>query len=106
MSSSNVDLVRSLYAAWGRGDYFGSTEWAHPAIDFVIVDGPSPGRWTGPDGLAVAWRDFLSPWEDFRAEADEYRELDDGCVLVLGHFSGRGKTSGLELGQMRTKGAG
>jgi SnoaL-like protein len=71
----------------------------------VIVDGPSPGRWTGLAGLAEAWRDFLSPWEDFRAEADEYRELDNERVLVLGHFSGRGKTSGLELGQMRTKGA-
>lgn len=103
--SANVVLVRSLYAAWGRGDYFGSTEWAHPAIEFVIVDGPSPGRWTGPAGLAEAWRDSLSPWEDFRAEADEYRELDNERVLVLGHFSGRGKTSGLELGQMRTKGA-
>jgi ketosteroid isomerase-like protein len=69
----------------------------------VLADGPDPGSWTGrlPGGA----RDFLSAWEDFRVEADEYRELDDERVLVLIRFAGRGKMSGLELGQMRAKGA-
>ena len=35
--------------------------------------------------------------------ADEFREIDDERVLVLTHLSGRGKTSGLELGQVQTK---
>jgi hypothetical protein len=38
-------------------------------------------------------------------EAEEYRELDDGCVLVLTHQSGPGKASGLEVGQISNRGA-
>jgi ketosteroid isomerase-like protein len=102
--SANLDLVRSLYAAWERGD-FSSAGWAHPEIEYVRVDGPVPGSWKGLAGLVESFRDWLSAWEELRVEADEYRELDDVRVLVLDHFSGRGKTSGLELGEMKTPGA-
>jgi ketosteroid isomerase-like protein len=99
MASGNVDLVRSIYAAWERGDY-SSTDWADPEIEYVMADGPAPGRWTGLSGMAAGWRDYLSVWEEHRSEAEEYRELDGGRVLVLAHTSGgRGKGSGLELGR-------
>jgi ketosteroid isomerase-like protein len=102
-TSANLDLVRSIFADWGRGDY-GSTEWAHPEIEFVIADGPEPGTWTGLAGLAEWTRGFLSVWEDARVQADELRELDDEHVLVLVGYSGRGKRSGLDLGPMEPKG--
>jgi ketosteroid isomerase-like protein len=31
MSRQNVEIVRSIFAAWERGDY-SSVEWAHPEI--------------------------------------------------------------------------
>jgi ketosteroid isomerase-like protein len=98
MPSANLDLVQSIYAAWERGDY-SSAEWAHPEIEFVFADGPSPSRGTGAAGLAAAWGDFLGAWEDFRIEVEEYRELDDERVLVLDRFIARGRTSGYELGE-------
>jgi ketosteroid isomerase-like protein len=102
--SANLDLVRSIYAAWERGD-FSSAEWVHPEIEYVVADGPEPGTRAGLVGLREGWRDFPDAWEDFRTEAEEYRELDDERVLVLVHSSGRSKTSGLELGQLRDEGA-
>jgi ketosteroid isomerase-like protein len=102
--SANLDLVRSIYARWERGDY-SRVEWAHPEIEFVVVEGPSPGAWTGLARVVEVWRDWLDVWEEYRTEADEFRELDDGRVLSLDRLSGRGKTSGLELGQWQAKGA-
>ena len=104
MASRNLELVRSIHAAWERGDY-SSAEWADPEVEWVIADGPEPGRWTGVAGLAEAWRSFLSAWEQLRVEAEEYRELDDERVLVLVWKRGRGKVSGLELGHTQGKGA-
>jgi ketosteroid isomerase-like protein len=103
--SANLDLVRLLYAKWERGDY-GTDEWADPQIELVFVDGPAPGRWIGVEGVREGWRSFLAAWEDFRTTMEEYRELDDERVLVLVSRSGHGKTSGMELAQMRSGGAG
>jgi ketosteroid isomerase-like protein len=102
--SENLDLVRSIYAAWERGD-FSSAEWADPEIEFLFADGPEPSSWKGLAGMAEGWRDFLSTWEEFLAEAEEFCEIDSERVLVLLHNSGRGKRSGLEVEQMSWKAA-
>jgi ketosteroid isomerase-like protein len=99
MSSANLDLVRSIYADWERGD-FNSTDWAHSEIEYVHVDGPSPRRWTGLAGLAEGASTWINAWEGFRIEAEDFRELDGERILVLSKGSGRGRTSGLELGQL------
>jgi ketosteroid isomerase-like protein len=102
--SENLDLVRSIYADWERGN-FSSAEWADPEIEYVWADGPAPGSWKGLTGMAEAARGIFDAWEDYRVEAEQYRELDGDRVLVLTHMSGRGKASGLELEQMRAAGA-
>ena len=91
--SANLDRVRSISADWERGD-FRRVEWASDDIEYTDVDGLSPGSVTGLKGMAAGRRDFMTDWDDFRAEAEEYRELDDRRVLVF-HRSGRGKTSGV-----------
>ena len=97
MPSENAELARAICAPWEHGDY-GSAEWAHPEIEVVNADGPTPGSWRGLAGMAEAYRDFLSAWDDVRTDVEEYREVDSERVLVLTHSSGRGKTSGLDLG--------
>ena len=102
--SANVGLVRSIVAAWERGDY-SAVKWADPQIECMIADGPSPEQWTGITDMVEGMADFLSAWENYRVEAEEYRELDRERVLVLHHFAGRGKTSGVDLRNMRAEGA-
>jgi ketosteroid isomerase-like protein len=100
-----LDLARSIVAAWVAGDY-SETAWADPEIAFVIADGPGHGSWIGLTGMAEGWRNFLSAWEGFQGnEVDEYRELDDERILMLHSWSGRGKSSGLDLGEMQAKAA-
>jgi ketosteroid isomerase-like protein len=101
--SANLDLVRSIYEHWERGD-FSSTEWADPEIEFVTIGGLG-GRWTGLVGMEEGFREWRTAWEELRIKVDEYRALDEERVLVLYHRSGRGKTSGLDLAQFRSDGA-
>jgi ketosteroid isomerase-like protein len=103
--SENLDLVRSLFANWERGDFYADAGWAHPEIEFVIADGPTPGRWTGAVAAAEGFRGWLGVWNEFRIEVDDYREIDTERVLVLAHGAGRGKTSGMDARHIRTHGA-
>jgi ketosteroid isomerase-like protein len=98
--SANLDLVRAIYAAWERGDFFSSGEWADPEIEFIQADGPEPNRATGLAEMAVAWRKRISDFAGVRVEAEEYRELDDTHVLVLVRDRGEGKISGIDLTQI------
>jgi ketosteroid isomerase-like protein len=103
-TAANVEIVRSIYADWERGDYR-ATGWAHPEIEFVIADGPSPGSHRGVAAMGEAWQDVLSVWHDYRAVAEGYRELDDGSVFVLAAFSARGRTSNIQVRHVLARGA-
>ena len=92
--TENLDLVRSIYANWERGD-FRSTAWADPRIELVITEGLAGEVFHGLDSTAQGWRDWLSAWDGYRAQAQEYRALDGERVLVLGRMSGRGRIGGV-----------
>jgi hypothetical protein len=93
---ANVELARSIYARWGRGDW-SSFDWADPEIEFVIADGPDPQTVRGIDQMVEAWREFLAAFSNYATVGDEFRELEDGRVLVLLTPHGRGKASGVDL---------
>jgi ketosteroid isomerase-like protein len=95
--SENLDLVRSIYADWERGDFRQTAEWAHPEFEYVQVGGPHPGTWI------EGFRSLLGAWTDFQSTAESYRELDAERVLTFAHAGGRGKASGVEIPMAQTR---
>jgi ketosteroid isomerase-like protein len=101
--SENLALVRSIFTAWEGGD-FSSAHWAHPDILFEST-GFDAMKTAGAAEMAERWREWMSTWEEYRTEADEFRELDGERVLVLMQHGGRGKASGLGIEGIKRPGA-
>lgn len=95
--SENLQLVHSILEEWERGD-FRSIDWAHPEIEYAIVDEPGSQLGWGVAAMTRTWREFLTAWDDYRVEAHEYHQLDKERVLVALRPQGRGKASGLDIG--------
>ena len=76
-----------------RGDV-SKVEWADPELSFVFADGPLQGEWRGVGVAATIWSNFLATMNDYRAEIEALRDMEDGRVLVLVRGHGRGRTSG------------
>jgi ketosteroid isomerase-like protein len=96
--SEHLDLVRSIYAAWERGDY-SSAAWAHPDIEYAIVHAGGFAHVTahGRSEMREAARTNIEAWASLRIMAEEYRAIGSERVLVLDEVRGRGKRSGLDI---------
>jgi uncharacterized protein len=100
MALGNADLIRPIYEEWGRGNWRPRFEVYDPEMEWGWSD-----EFPGLGGVYRDARDpnprlqmWLSEWENWRAEADEYLEVGDQ-VVVLARYYGRGKGSGIELEQ-------
>ena len=100
--SANVDLERSVFADWERGDF--SRLIGLIPIELASPEGIDSGSWRGRGEVRAAWRDTLAAWDNLSVTAEEYDELDEERILVLHRFSARGKLSGLEVGEVLTGG--
>ena len=100
MSSRNADLVRPIYEEWGRGNWQPSFDIYHPEMEwgwsseFLGLGGVFRDQRTPNPRL----RSWLSEWDEWRAEAEEFLELGD-YVVVLAIYHGRGRGSGVEISQ-------
>lgn len=92
MAQENVDLIRRIYGAWDREE---------SARDFIAADleyvNPSyavePGTLRGRKSLSVV-RDT---YEDFEVRIERFIDAGDDQVVVLAHFSGTGRGSGVPV---------
>jgi ketosteroid isomerase-like protein len=97
VSANDLELVRTLYDRWSKGD-FATTDMFDPAIEFArigstVVGGEGgPGRWHGIEQLWPAISAWLRNWTELHVSADEIVDLGDR-VLVLSRQRARGRAS-------------
>ena len=100
MSQQNVDLIRSIYDAFGAGDIPGvvgrmapDMEW-NEAENFPYADG-NPYR--GPEAiLGGVFARLGGEWDGFAAVPEEFLDAGDR-VVVLGRYRGTCKATGAAL---------
>jgi uncharacterized protein len=100
MAPGNAELLRPIYEEWGRGNWRPRFDVYHPQMEWGWSD-----EFPGLAGVYEDRRDpnprlhaWLSGWEYWRAEAEQYLELGNH-VVVLASYHGRGKGSGVEIHQ-------
>jgi ketosteroid isomerase-like protein len=92
----NVEIVRRLAEAIGRGDVATVLAEMHPEIVLEPHRSVTEGAFIGHDGLRAFMADTAETFELFVPELSDLRDLGDR-VLVIGSIRLRGRGSGIEM---------
>jgi ketosteroid isomerase-like protein len=100
----NIDALRPVYGAWARGedwrkmlDVYSSAmiwSWSDEWPDIH-------GTYTDPLEASQVMGEWLSQWEDWRVEAEDFVPVG-AKIVVLARYHGIGRESGAEI---ETRGA-
>ena len=99
MSQENVEIVKAVFEALNDGDRERAIGLAHPEI---VLDATrsvfNPKTYVGRDGLRQWLADTDDVWDGMHTEQNEFIDAGDR-VVVIGRLVGKGKGSGVEVGQ-------
>ncbi len=94
MSQENVEIVRSIYEEWARGNFRAGADLYDPYVLFVIrPEFPEAGTYLGPDSLRDYTLGLLTAWKDFTITAEEFIEAESSVVVAV-RQRGIGQESG------------
>jgi uncharacterized protein len=94
MATDTVEIVRSIYERWAKGDFASKFDLVDPHIVFVLSpEFPDAGTYVGSEALAAYTRGFLEPWTRLTIEAEELVPAGDS-VLATVLQRGTGDASG------------
>lgn len=95
--SESPERLEALYEDWGRGDFSGHAELFHPEMKAQTYGMGEPIRSGSYVEFIDNMREWLSAWErPLTIEAEDFIKVGDR-ILVLVHWTGRGKGSGAEI---------
>jgi len=100
VSSENVELAMRIAQTMAPGDFVallddeeqllatasGVEPFADPDFETEMVGPeylPQPTVYRGLEGYVEAWRDWLAPYETYRAEREEWFDAGDKVVLFV-----------------------
>jgi ketosteroid isomerase-like protein len=99
MSQENVEIIRRAAEVFDTGDLERwVSEFFHPDIEWrTSVEDPDAATHRGPEAL----KRYVEQWtvesfEGLRAEIEEYIYAGDDRVFTWVHWTGRGRSSGVE----------
>ena len=87
MSQENVEIVRSTYEAFDRGDIDAVLSNADPGLVTHRAD-PEAATWHGPGGFLQAMADWTEGFDQFNARAEEFIDAGDRVIVrgaPIGH---------------------
>jgi len=97
--AENVELLRSAYEAFGRGDMEAVTATWGTDIEFEGPNStrmPGAGAHRGKEEVARLFSGMRDRWEGLLLVPDEFVEQGE-TVVVLGHLEGRAKATGTDV---------
>jgi uncharacterized protein len=84
MSEADIEMLRSGYEAFSRGDWEAALASAHPDLEMKTADRvTSPGTYRGVAVVTRFLQDFLEPFEEILIEPEEFFEKDDRIVALV-----------------------
>jgi ketosteroid isomerase-like protein len=97
MSQENVEIVRDLVEAFGRGDVPSSLASLDPyvVLDSSRVGGPDVSY--GHEEVARAVGRFMAAFDDYVYEVERLTDLGSGVILAASTETGRGRSSGVPV---------
>jgi uncharacterized protein len=98
---SNVQMMRDLYEAFGRGDVPTVLGAMDPAIEWREAEGnpyqPSGKAWQGPDAIVQnLFMRLATEWDGFTVHPGVFHDAGD-AVVVEARYTGTYKQTGRKL---------
>ena len=95
---SNVDIIKSLYQAFAKGDLDLVSELLDPSVEWIESEGiPYGGVFHGYEAvLNGVFAKIGAEWDNFTAHVDQFIDAGD-IVVTLGTDSGVYKATGKKM---------
>jgi ketosteroid isomerase-like protein len=102
---SNVDVIKTAYAAFARGDVAAVLGAMDPAIEWHQAEGnpymPSGNAWVGPDAIATnLFARLGADWDAFAVHPNTYYDAGDTVVVearYTGTYRGKGRSQNTQV---------